>query len=113
MKRILPTPLLSLALLALWLLLNRSLSAGNLILGTVLDELERTGKQTALVSLCVAAGMGSAMVIERDMHTFTLVMPAAEPEPAALATRVAAPALQLQLQEHEFVRKPTSPDSCK
>ena len=36
MKRILPTPLLSLALLALWLLLNRSLSAGNLILGTVL-----------------------------------------------------------------------------
>ena len=36
MKRILPTPLLSLALLALWLLLNRSVSAGHLILGTVL-----------------------------------------------------------------------------
>lgn len=53
------------------------------------------------------------MVIERDMHTFTLVMPAAEPEPATLATRVAAPALQLQLQEHEFVRKPTSPAAAK
>ena len=36
MKRLLPTPLLSLALLALWLLLNRSVSAGHLILGTVL-----------------------------------------------------------------------------
>jgi acetyl-CoA C-acetyltransferase len=40
-------------------------ATGAMILGTVLDELERTGKQTALVSLCVAAGMGSAMVIER------------------------------------------------
>ena len=36
MKRILPTPLLSLALFAVWLLLNRSVSAGHLILGTVL-----------------------------------------------------------------------------
>ena len=40
-------------------------ATGAMILGTVLDELERTGKQTALVSLCVAAGMGSAMVIQR------------------------------------------------
>ncbi len=40
-------------------------ATGAMILGTVLDELERTGKQTALVSLCVAAGMGSAMIIER------------------------------------------------
>ena len=40
-------------------------ASGTMILGTVLDELERTGKQTALVALCVAAGMGSAMVIER------------------------------------------------
>lgn len=40
-------------------------ASGAMILGTVLDELERTGKSTALVSLCVAAGMGSAMVIER------------------------------------------------
>ena len=40
-------------------------ATGAMILGTALDELERTGKQTALVSLCVAAGMASAMVIER------------------------------------------------
>ena len=40
-------------------------ATGAMILGTVLDELERSGKQTALISLCVAAGMGSAMVIER------------------------------------------------
>lgn len=35
-KRILPAPMLSLALLVLWLLLNRSLSAGNFVLGGVL-----------------------------------------------------------------------------
>ena len=40
-------------------------ATGAMILGTVLDELERSGRQTALVCLCVAAGMGSAMVIER------------------------------------------------
>eukprot|EP01035_Chromulina_nebulosa_P048872 gene48872-66342_t len=33
--RLVPAPLLSLALLGLWLLLNRSLSAGHLLLGTV------------------------------------------------------------------------------
>ena len=40
-------------------------ATGAMILGTVLDELERTGKQTALVTLCVAAGMGTAAIIER------------------------------------------------
>jgi acetyl-CoA C-acetyltransferase len=40
-------------------------ATGAMILGTALDELERSGRQTALVSLCVAAGMGSAMIIER------------------------------------------------
>jgi acetyl-CoA C-acetyltransferase len=40
-------------------------ATGGMILGTVLDELERTGKQTALVTLCVAAGMGTATIIER------------------------------------------------
>lgn len=40
-------------------------ASGAMILGTVLDELERTNQATALVSLCVAAGMGTAMVIER------------------------------------------------
>lgn len=40
-------------------------ATGAMIIGTALDELERTGKQTALVTLCVAAGMGTATVIER------------------------------------------------
>jgi acetyl-CoA C-acetyltransferase len=40
-------------------------ATGGMILGTVLDELERTGKETALVTLCVGAGMGTAAVIER------------------------------------------------
>jgi acetyl-CoA C-acetyltransferase len=40
-------------------------ATGGMILGTVLDELERTGKGTALVTLCVGAGMGTATVIER------------------------------------------------
>ncbi|WP_439817761.1 acetyl-CoA C-acetyltransferase [Zavarzinia sp. CC-PAN008] len=40
-------------------------ATGGMILGTVLDELERTGKETALVTLCVGAGMGTATVIQR------------------------------------------------
>lgn len=40
-------------------------ATGAIILGTVLDELERTGQSTALVTLCVGAGMGVATVIER------------------------------------------------
>lgn len=40
-------------------------ATGAMILGTVLDELERSGKATALVTLCVGAGMGTATVIER------------------------------------------------
>lgn len=36
MKRLLPTPLLSLALLLLWLLLNRSLSAGHWLMAVLL-----------------------------------------------------------------------------
>ncbi|KRD25606.1 cation:proton antiporter [Acidovorax sp. Root267] len=35
-KRLVPAPVLSLALLVLWLLLNRSLSAGHIVLGTAL-----------------------------------------------------------------------------
>ncbi|MBL4540166.1 MAG: hypothetical protein JKP96_16030, partial [Oceanicaulis sp.] len=33
-------------------------------LGTVLDELERTGKSTGLATLCVGGGMGTATIIE-------------------------------------------------
>jgi acetyl-CoA C-acetyltransferase len=40
-------------------------ATGAMIHGTVLDELERTGKQTALVTLCIGAGMGTATIIER------------------------------------------------
>ncbi|MBZ6379979.1 acetyl-CoA acetyltransferase [Pacificimonas flava] len=40
-------------------------ATGAMILGTVLDELERTGKGTALANLCVGAGMGTATIIER------------------------------------------------
>jgi acetyl-CoA C-acetyltransferase len=40
-------------------------ATGAMILGTALDELERTGKRTALITLCVGAGMGVATVIER------------------------------------------------
>ena len=40
-------------------------ATGAMILGTVLDELERADKQTALVTLCIGAGMGVATLIER------------------------------------------------
>jgi acetyl-CoA C-acetyltransferase len=40
-------------------------ATGAMILGTVLDELERSGKQTALVTLCIGVGMGTATIIER------------------------------------------------
>ncbi len=40
-------------------------ATGAMILGTALDELERTGRQRALVCLCVAAGMGTGAIIER------------------------------------------------
>lgn len=40
-------------------------ATGAMILGTVLDELERQDKQTALVTLCIGAGMGTATIIER------------------------------------------------
>jgi acetyl-CoA C-acetyltransferase len=40
-------------------------ATGAMILGTVLDELERTGKETALITLCVGAGMGTATIIQR------------------------------------------------
>ncbi|MBT8061470.1 MAG: acetyl-CoA C-acetyltransferase, partial [Gammaproteobacteria bacterium] len=40
-------------------------ATGAMILGTVLDELERRGLGTALVNLCIGAGMGTATIIER------------------------------------------------
>ena len=40
-------------------------ATGAMIFGTVLDELERRDLNTALVTLCIGAGMGTATVIER------------------------------------------------
>ncbi|MGR7994450.1 acetyl-CoA C-acetyltransferase [Xanthobacter sp. ZOL 2024] len=40
-------------------------ATGAMMLGTVLDELERTGGSTGLITLCVAGGMGTAAIIER------------------------------------------------
>ncbi len=40
-------------------------ATGAMILGTVLDELERRDLSTALVSLCIGGGMGTATIIER------------------------------------------------
>ena len=40
-------------------------ATGCLILGTLLDELERTGQSLGAATLCVGAGMGIATIIER------------------------------------------------
>jgi len=40
-------------------------ATGAMILGTVLDELERRGLSTGLITLCAANGLGSATIIER------------------------------------------------
>jgi len=40
-------------------------ATGAMLLGTALDELERLGKATALITLCIGAGMGTATIIER------------------------------------------------
>ena len=39
--------------------------AGAIIIGTLLDELERSGKSVGLATLCIASGMGAATIIER------------------------------------------------
>jgi len=40
-------------------------ATGAILLGTVLDELERSNKSTALITLCIGGGMGIATIIER------------------------------------------------
>jgi acetyl-CoA C-acetyltransferase len=40
-------------------------ATGAMILGTALDEMERRDLNTALVTLCIGAGMGTATIIER------------------------------------------------
>ncbi|MDD9923193.1 MAG: acetyl-CoA C-acetyltransferase [Boseongicola sp.] len=40
-------------------------ASGAIIIGTLLDELERQDKEIGLATLCVASGMGAATIIER------------------------------------------------
>ena len=40
-------------------------ATGAMLLGTALDELERSGKETALITLCIGGGQGVATIIER------------------------------------------------
>lgn len=40
-------------------------ATGAMILGTLIDEMERTDKNTGLAALCVGGGMGIATVVER------------------------------------------------
>jgi acetyl-CoA C-acetyltransferase len=40
-------------------------ATGAMLLGTALDELERRNLNTALITLCIGAGMGTATIIER------------------------------------------------
>ncbi|MEL6473315.1 MAG: acetyl-CoA C-acetyltransferase [Pseudomonadota bacterium] len=40
-------------------------ATGSILIGTVLDELERQGKQRGLVTMCAAGGMAPAIIIER------------------------------------------------
>ena len=40
-------------------------ATGAILIGTLLDELERSGRGTGLATLCVASGMGAATIIER------------------------------------------------
>lgn len=40
-------------------------ATGAIIIGTLLDEMERSDKQTGLATLCIASGMGAATIIER------------------------------------------------
>jgi acetyl-CoA C-acetyltransferase len=40
-------------------------ATGAMIIGTLLDELERTGQGLGLATLCIGSGMGAATIIER------------------------------------------------
>jgi acetyl-CoA C-acetyltransferase len=40
-------------------------ATGSMLIGTALDELERRGQSTALITMCAAGGMAPAIIIER------------------------------------------------
>jgi acetyl-CoA C-acetyltransferase len=40
-------------------------ATGSMLIGTIIDELERQDKQFGLVTMCAAGGMAPAIIIER------------------------------------------------
>jgi len=40
-------------------------ATGGMLIGTALDELERSDRNTALITMCIGGGMGIATIIER------------------------------------------------
>ena len=40
-------------------------ATGAMLLGTAIDELERSGKATALITMCIGGGQGIATIVER------------------------------------------------
>ncbi|MEM7296417.1 MAG: acetyl-CoA C-acyltransferase, partial [Pseudomonadota bacterium] len=40
-------------------------ATGAMIIGTLLDEMERQDHETGLATLCIASGMGAATILER------------------------------------------------
>ena len=40
-------------------------ATGSILIGTIVDELERTGKRYGLVTMCAAGGMAPAIIVER------------------------------------------------
>ena len=45
--------------------LKKHFDGGAIIIGTLLDERERSDKETGVATLCIVAGMGAATIIER------------------------------------------------
>ena len=62
-------------------------ATGAMILGTVIDELERRDLTTALVTLCIGAGMGTATIIERVLKEIRLSRGSALPAELRRAAR--------------------------
>ncbi|HRD46786.1 MAG TPA: acetyl-CoA C-acyltransferase, partial [Caulobacter sp.] len=40
-------------------------ATGSILIGTMVDELERQGKRYGLITMCAAGGMAPAIIIER------------------------------------------------
>ena len=40
-------------------------ATGSILIGTIVDELERQGKKRGLVTMCAAGGMAPAIIVER------------------------------------------------